>query len=104
MDYRTLGTVATAVVASVGLLVWALYVKRNPSDRRRAVGNIVWLAHVLVFGVACLIFDPRHLDPRFEVWSSAVRLHGIIQVTADGLFTLARWYRFQSLVRRAIHE
>jgi hypothetical protein len=23
---------------------------------------------------------------------------------ADGLFTLARWYRFQSLVRKAIHE
>jgi drug/metabolite transporter (DMT)-like permease len=104
MDYHTLGTIATAVVALVGLVVWALYVKRNRRDRRRAVGNIVWLGHVLVFGVACLVFDPRHLNPRFEVWSSAVRLHGIIQVTADGLFAVARWYRFQSLVRRATHE
>jgi len=104
MNTCTIGAIASTVVAVIGLMAWILYMRRAPAGRRRAVGNIVWLAHVLVFGVSCLIFDPGHQKAGFEVWCSAVKLHGIIQVAADGLFALARWYRFQSLVRRAIHD
>jgi hypothetical protein len=104
MDTCTIGAIASAIVALIGLAAWILYMRKAPTGRRRAVGNIAWLAHVLVLGASCLIFDPGHQKPAFEVWCSAVKLHGIIQVAADGLFTLARWYRFQRLVRRAIHE
>ena len=101
MNYCTIASVATAVVALLGLVVWVTYAIRSQHDRRRSVGYIAWLAHVLIFGVACVIFDPGHLKAGFEVWCSAVKLHGVIQVASDGLFSLARRHKFSSLVRRA---
>ena len=96
MSYCTIASVATAVVALLGLVVWVTYAIRSQHDRRRSVGYIAWLAHVLIFGLACVIFDPGHLKAGFEVWCS-----GVIQVSSDGLFSLARRHKFSSLVRRA---
>ena len=83
--------------------MWVAYAIRSKYDRRRSVGYIAWLAHVLIFGVACVIFDPGHQRAGFEVWCSAVKLHGVIQVSSDGLFSMVRRYKFSSLVRRALN-
>ena len=101
MDYCTIAAAATAAVALLGLVVWVIYAIRSRYDRMRSVGYIVWLVHLLIFGLACVIFDPGHLKAGFEVWCSAVKLHGVIQVSSDGLFSLARRHKFSSLVRRA---
>ena len=101
MTYCTIASIATAAVAALGLVVWVLYAIRSKYDRRRSIGYIVWLSHVMAFGVACVIFDPGHQKTGFEIWCSAVKLHGVIQVAADGLFSLVRWHKFSSLGSRA---
>ena len=101
MDYCTIASLATAVVALAGLNVWVLYVLTSRHERRRSVGYIVWLVHVLVFGIVCAVFDPGHQKAGFEVWCSAVKLHGVIQVAADGLFSLIRRHKFKSLADQA---
>ena len=62
--------------------------KPIPVDARTLFG-VAKGQDVVVTGTG--VFDPKLGIP-------------VIQVTADGLFTLARWYRFQRLVRRALHE
>jgi hypothetical protein len=104
MSYGITVSLATVAIALLGLVVWVIYAIRSKYDRRRSVGYIIWLGHLLIFGLARLSFDPGHQRAGFELWSSTIRIHGIIQVTSDGLFSLARRHKFSSLVRRAVDE
>ena len=77
MDYCTIASIATAAVALIGLVAWVMYALRSKYDRRRSVGYIAWLAHVLIFGVACvrrLGASYSHRDPFSDPLLSTVVL------------------------------
>lgn len=86
--------VITLTVAIVVILVELAWMWKNKETRYLALPTIFWMLHIVAFYLTiALEVNPDQIN--HTMWSSILRLHGILSILSYAVYRLHRSYHYE---------
>jgi len=79
--------ILSLILVIIAIIIEILWMMSHKTDALLAIPELCWLVHIFVFYIIMML---DMFDISFTLWSSALRLHGVITVLSMSLYRISR--------------